>query len=480
MTPRPSPQRPRFPTLGCTVLALVILCVVASLTLAVVETLTSAKPISLFFARTLGGYTPPATAVSILSTPPATYTPTLTPIRSATPTLPPTATPAASATPTPAPSSTPTALPSPTPVVDTPTPTTAPSETPTIAATATPAATVTPTATATSSPTSTPTATTTSTPTVETTATSTPTQAPTRPPTATPRPATATPRPTATPALSGRVAFPAYNSGSGVYDIFLANIDGSGAIRFLSAASQPAIGPNGDLLAFRNWQSDQRGVAAIALDGGGYERRSEFIEDAAPTWAANGHDIVFFSRRDNDRQPRIYLTALHSSGDVALLQNNVAIFGIMPYWLADGRIAYRATYPTQGVAVMNGDGGNIQILSEDDRAGSLSGSPNGRLLAFMSERDGNWEIYRIGVDGEGLQRLTNNAANDGLPAWSPDGRSIAFASDRGGPWALWVMNADGSGQRQLFSLPGPLGPRPTGEADFVWNGWWEERITWGP
>ena len=65
-------------------------------------------------------------------------------------------------------------------------------------------------------------------------------------------------------------------------------------------------------------------------------------------------------------------------------------------------------------------------------------------LAFVSERDGNSEIYLINVDGTGLLRLTDDAGLDVDPAWSPDGKRIAFTSDRSGELDIYIMDADGS------------------------------------
>ncbi len=55
---------------------------------------------------------------------------------------------------------------------------------------------------------------------------------------------------------------------------------------------------------------------------------------------------------------------------------------------------------------------------------------NGRIV-FSSSRDGNGDIYVMNADGSNVTRLTNDPANF-LPAWSPDGRKIAFNSDRDG------------------------------------------------
>jgi Tol biopolymer transport system component len=107
---------------------------------------------------------------------------------------------------------------------------------------------------------------------------------------------------------------------------------------------------------------------------------------------------------------------------------------------------------------------------ESDRAPAGAG----QRVAFMSSRDGNWEVYVVSTDGSGLKRLTNNDAADGLPTWSPDGKSIAFVSNRSGAWAIWVMDANGASQRKLFDLPEGGG---YGSGEY---GWTTERISWAP
>ena len=73
----------------------------------------------------------------------------------------------------------------------------------------------------------------------------------------------------------------------------------------------------------------------------------------------------------------------------------------------------------------------------------------GGQLVFASNRDGNWDVYRMNEDGSDLRRLTNHPRDDSFPVWSPDGKKILFHSDRNGNFDIFVMNPDGSGLRQL-------------------------------
>ncbi len=64
-------------------------------------------------------------------------------------------------------------------------------------------------------------------------------------------------------------------------------------------------------------------------------------------------------------------------------------------------------------------------------------------IVFESNRNGNWDIYSMDVNGNNLRQLTDHPAFDQYPACSPDGRRIAFASERHGPSDLYVMDSDG-------------------------------------
>ena len=83
-------------------------------------------------------------------------------------------------------------------------------------------------------------------------------------------------------------------------------------------------------------------------------------------------------------------------------------------------------------------------------------------IAFVSNRDGNSEIYIIDGHGKNLRNLTNNPDTDRDPVWSPDGREIVFSSFRHGEnghgkSAIYVMRADGKNVRRLTNNPDGAG-----------------------
>ncbi len=92
---------------------------------------------------------------------------------------------------------------------------------------------------------------------------------------------------------------------------------------------------------------------------------------------------------------------------------------------------------------------NLTKNSADDY--SPVWSPNGAYLAYISRRDGNDDIYILDMDSLALRNLTNHAATDQLPVWSPDSRQLAFVSDRDGNSEVYIANI-GSNETHNLSM----------------------------
>jgi Tol biopolymer transport system component len=81
------------------------------------------------------------------------------------------------------------------------------------------------------------------------------------------------------------------------------------------------------------------------------------------------------------------------------------------------------------------------------------------LIAFVSSRDGNNEIYTMNPDGTNARRLTNNTLSDFAPYWSPDGSQLVYITEVStGRFEIMVMNWDGTNPRQLTTTGYNLSP----------------------
>ena len=73
----------------------------------------------------------------------------------------------------------------------------------------------------------------------------------------------------------------------------------------------------------------------------------------------------------------------------------------------------------------------------------------GDVVAFVSDRDGNPEIYIMGTDGSSPRNISNNPAQDLEPTFKPAGGWIAFSTDRDGNLEIYVMDENGG---NLFNM----------------------------
>jgi Tol biopolymer transport system component len=104
----------------------------------------------------------------------------------------------------------------------------------------------------------------------------------------------------------------------------------------------------------------------------------------------------------------------------------------------------------QDIWIMRKDGSELRQLTTNpahDWIGSWS--PDGSKIGFQSLRSGNRDIYVMPVSGGAVTQLTNHPAEDFIPIWSPDGKKIAFASNRSGNMDVWIMSSSGGEPEQM-------------------------------
>ena len=67
-------------------------------------------------------------------------------------------------------------------------------------------------------------------------------------------------------------------------------------------------------------------------------------------------------------------------------------------------------------------------------------SPDGSRIAFVSTRDGNYEVYVMNLDGSRVQRITNSEERDDYPTWHPNGTQLVAVSERDGDFDLYLYD----------------------------------------
>lgn len=236
----------------------------------------------------------------------------------------------------------------------------------------------------------------------------------------------------------------------------------------------PAWSPDGALIAYVVGNSlyaysttilgnlGPSALNVVPADGGEpAEIASRQFLNMSPTWMADSRTLLMVSTREGGRD--VYRVRLDGKGrpvgDMARVTTGLSAgtIALSP----DGRhMAYSVfANPANIWAVRIPANGAISVReAEPVTAGSqhiegVAISPDGRWIAFDSDRGGNADIYKMPVGGGEPVQLTRDQRDDFIPAWSPDGAWIAFQSWRYGNRDLFVISADGAAEQQVTSGP---------------------------
>ncbi len=169
----------------------------------------------------------------------------------------------------------------------------------------------------------------------------------------------------------------------------------------------------------------------------------------APNWTRDGAGLLF---NRNGRIERIPLTG----GTPETIDTGFAMrcnndHGISPdaQWLAisdQSQEEHRSL-----VYIVPAQGGPPRRVTQKSPSYWHGWSPDGKTLAFVGERNGEFDIYTIPFAGGAETRLTTAKGLDDGPEYSPDGNFIYFNSERTGSMQIWRMKPDGSEQQQVTS-----------------------------
>ena len=175
---------------------------------------------------------------------------------------------------------------------------------------------------------------------------------------------------------------------------------------------------------------------------------------ASPRWSPDGRRVLYVAHTESMSEFHVVSAAGERLMRVPVPSPMTSVAGVC--WAPDGTAIAFGGGTAEGsydIYLMKLGGGEAALRRIVENGIQPAFSPDGRLLAFTTFRDGNLEVYVADRDGGNLRNLTRHEGHDARPAWLPDGR-IAFESDRFGNLEICLAEAAGGEVVNLSNHPG--------------------------
>ena len=169
----------------------------------------------------------------------------------------------------------------------------------------------------------------------------------------------------------------------------------------------------------------------------------------APNWSPDGKYLLINSQ---GKLEKISLKGdnlgILNTGDVQKANNDHGYsFDGKTLFISSGKSEIQAH--SSFIYKVTADGGVPELITPLSPSYWHGVSPDGKDIVYCAPRDGNYDVYKMSVDGGEEIRLTSAEGLDDGPEYSPDGKYIYFNSYRSGMMQIWRMKPDGSDPEQM-------------------------------
>lgn len=272
----------------------------------------------------------------------------------------------------------------------------------------------------------------------------------------------------------GKIAYFNFDVRDSGFDVMLADTNGTRVANITHDGTakknlDPNWSTNGMKVAFTSYYGKSGGADIIVVDANGKGRVNltsspvarEGIQNINPTFSPDG-SVVFASNRDGNFDLYRVGGILAKDGFERITKTEAPTQNLDPDYSPSGkmlvfsRVSLSASrVPTASLFTMRSIAGATATMLTKPFPGlgdrGAAWSPNGRQIAFHSDRAGNNNLYTVNSDGTGLRQLTLNKAADRELSWSPDGTTLVFLSDRTGHTELWMTSLVGMSPGETFA-----------------------------
>lgn len=254
------------------------------------------------------------------------------------------------------------------------------------------------------------------------------------------------------------------NSVSDIYTICPDGSDLTNLTSNPSPDSQPAWSPDGTKIAFSSSRDGNNQIYVMDENGNNPNRLTTDYENNSPIWLPDSKQIAFLTTDGEGLWWwRIINIASHAVSQFS--EPSYDFFFQTPAWSLDGQyIAYMSLLEQQQrndgssqIHIKNVDGSSDIALTNDTWANIHPvWSPDGKRIAFLSERDGKYNMFALYVmnnNGTNLQKLTEPIYSENVTfSWSPDGQQLAISSDAV-VGNIYLVNVNTGNSIELLNLP---------------------------